>query len=77
MSRILGLGGSASCIAFVVLNLINYGFPNEPMELWICISMMLTVFNFFNSANFNFANKDSLLGLWIEVQKSKLRKQLD
>ena len=72
MSRILGLGGSASCIAILVWFLIDEGAPNTPIEWWICISLMLTVFNFFHSTN-----KDSLLGLWIEVQKSKLRKQLD
>jgi hypothetical protein len=70
--RILGLIGSASCIVLLIYVIAEKGLPDEPVDWWIAISLVLTVFNFF-SAQFS----DSLIGLWIEAKKSKLRKQIN
>ena len=83
--RILGLIGSASCLSFLVHWSIKEGFPNQPVEKWAFISLFLTVFNFFPvSGNLNkFPDNlthlwsNSLIGLWIEAKKAKLRKEID
>ena len=72
--RILSLVGSTSCIAILVYFTTKQGLPNNPKEWWITVSIALLVFNFVPLVS---ADKDSLIGLWIEAKKSKLRKQVD
>ena len=71
--RILGLVGSASCLVFLIWWVVDKGIPDEPMGWWVFLSLLLVAFNFFPLPKSN----DSLLGLWIEEKKSKLRKEIN
>jgi hypothetical protein len=71
--RILGLVGSASCLAILCIALVHDRIPNKPIDWWVIISLTLVGFNFVPLSNW----RDSLIGLWIEAKKSKLRKEIN
>ena len=72
--RIIGLVGSA--LVFVVL---GYGYfsngfvPRDAFEWLIVLTCCTVGFNFIPTSKFN----ESLIGLWIESKKAKLRKQIE
>lgn len=73
--RILGLIGSASCLGMLVFLSVEEGIPDRPVRWWISISLAFLVFNFFPVRSNKFS--DSLIGLWIDAKKAKLRKEID
>tara|TARA_R110001592_G_scaffold31933_5_gene112151 strand:+ start:95 stop:328 length:234 start_codon:yes stop_codon:yes gene_type:complete len=70
--RILGLVGCVSMLGFLIIIFNKEGIPNEPLEMFFFFSVLLTSFNFFPVPK----SKDSLLVLWIESKKVKLRKEI-
>jgi len=71
--RVLGLVGSASCLALLCYGLVDGGIPNKPIEWFVAVSVALLGFNFVPVSK----SKDSLIGLWIEAKKAKLRKEIE
>jgi len=77
--RILGLVGSASCLGLLIFGLYEDGLPDEPLGWWICLSLLLVAFNVFPLPKQirDVIWRGSLIGLWIEAKKSKLRKEIN
>jgi hypothetical protein len=75
--RIIGLIGSASCALILIVVLYIHGLPDELMEYWFALSVFLTLFNFFPVLGNSYKFSDSLIGLWIESKKTKLKKEID
>jgi hypothetical protein len=77
--RVLGLVGSASCLAYLCFFLVDDGIPNTPAEWLAVVSLALLGFNFVPLPKriSNVIWKDSLISLWIEAKKSKLRKDIN
>ena len=77
--RVLGLVGSASGLGVLIFALYEDGLPDEPIQWWIFLSLALLGFNFVPLPKriSNVIWKDSLIGLWIEAKKSKLRKDIN
>ena len=71
--RILGLVGSASVLGLLIWMIIDNGLPDKPSEWFVSFSFLLVAFNFVSITKSN----DSLLGLWIESKKSKLRNEIN
>jgi len=53
--------------------IIDNGLPDKPFEWFIVVTLSLIVFNLVPIPKSN----DSLLGLWIESKKSKLRNEIN
>ena len=71
--RVLGLVGSASGLGLLCYGLVDGGIPNKPIEWFFMVSFALLGFNFVPVSK----SKDSLIGLWIEAKKAKLRKEIE
>ena len=71
--RILGLVGCVSTLGFLIIVFIKKDITNNPMEMFFFFSILLTSFNLFPVPK----SKDSLLVLWIEAKKVKLRKEIN
>ena len=74
--RILGLIGSATVLGCLVYVLFKGGFDalDEPHKVLLFIAFSLVAFNFVPVSS---SYKDSLLSLWFEAKKAKLRKDID
>ena len=77
MLRSILLLGNAGFIGFWIFALIQ----NEPLEwyAWALVYVFLAFFicNFYYILTNKNGQKSSLLGLWLEVRKKKLRNQLN
>ena len=75
--RIIGLTSSTFILALMIYLLLTNGISNEPMAYLVTFLVFLQVFHFFPVADKSKKFSDSLIGLWIEVKKAKLRKKID
>ncbi|MBL93977.1 MAG: hypothetical protein CFH06_02056 [Alphaproteobacteria bacterium MarineAlpha3_Bin5] len=71
----LGLIGSTSCLILLIYWLGEEGVPNSSFKWWAVISLALAAFHLYTVPLSQ--DSDSLVGLWIEAKKDKLRKQID
>jgi|TARA_B100000315_G_scaffold169731_1_gene158303 hypothetical protein len=72
--NILGFIGVGSCVVFLIFWMTRDGPPDDAWEMWLAASLALVVCVLVPFGNIK---KDSLLGLWIEAKKAKLRKEID
>ncbi len=73
--RILDLIGSTSCLVLLIYLLGEEGVPNGAFKWWVVVSLTLVAFHLY-TVPLN-EDSDSLVGLWIEEKKDKLRKRID